>query len=329
MRHFLLSTVAPVILTACASAPALMDPQLALPADALAVSYLERGDIGAADADRIYRKRLHQICLGRDDAQHVERYDGELGPSRAFVSAEAPATARLVWNSTRVNAYYPQQGSIRGPACTGTLIAEDLILTAGHCIQVGSSGPRQTPLRLGTNGYEAIPPEDIGLLLDAEFNYQLSVAGPPRATVTFKVERVIEHTIDSTGNIGVDYALLKLAPLADGRKPRELFEPQDWDASDAAYDFSRELTVIQHPAGDFKKVHAGPKKAISENSQRRELRYASIDTLGSSSGSGVIDQHGRLIGIHVKGGCQEAVKYNSAVSLVAVRAQSAFFGQRP
>ena len=145
--------------------------------------------------------------------------------------------------------------------------------------------------------------------------------------VTFAVEKVVEHGINANGTLGADYALLKLSPLADGRKAGALFTPANWDSSDSAYDAAQELTVIQHPNGDLKKIHAGGRKAFPDAAKRQELRYASIDTLASSSGSGIIDQNGRLVGVHIFGGCQEAVKYNAGVSLVAIRDQSAHFSK--
>lgn len=278
----------------------------------------------AADALQSWY-RVFQICQGKDDSWDVEKYDGELGPKREFVLAEAPATVRLVWNAERVGTY-PYRGSVRGATCTGTLVGPDVILTAAHCIAIGRKTPRITPMKEGPQGAQAIPPEEIGTLLDAQFNYQLDgAAGTIRNPTTFKVEAVLEHGIAEDENIFVDYALLRLAPLPDGRKAGQIFPPGDWNASDAAYDAARELTLIQHPAGDLKKINAGPKRPFTGDGARRELRYASIDTLASSSGSGVIDQFGKVIGVHTHGGCQEATKYNSGVSLAAIRAQSSFF----
>ncbi len=316
-----------LLAAACASAPpAPIPPAVALAPGANA---FESGS-AAARPDASAHLRIQQICEGRNDAQDVEKYDGEFGPARAFVLAAAPATARLVWNTDRARAYAPYQGTLYGAACTGTLVDADHLLTAAHCIEIGPSPRtnRVTPLRpTSDGGYESVPPEDIATLLDAEFNYQLAPDGSRRTSVSFAVEKAVEHGINTDRTIGIDFALLKLAPLPDGRRPGDLFAHIKWSAEHDAYDAATFLTVIQHPAGDFKKIHAGPKKAFSGASQRQELRYASIDTLANSSGSGIIDQTGRLIGVHVLGGCQEAVLFNAGVSLVAVRARSSYFSQ--
>ena len=60
------------------------------------------------------------------------------------------------------------------------------------------------------------------------------------------------------------------------------------------------ICIIGHPAGQPKRIEAGPTTLISGNL----IRYGDIDTLGGNSGSGILRaSDGRLVGIHTNGGC--------------------------
>jgi V8-like Glu-specific endopeptidase len=48
------------------------------------------------------------------------------------------------------------------------------------------------------------------------------------------------------------------------------------------------------------------------------MTYTDIDTQGGSSGSGVLDVKGRVVGVHVLGGCTENGGANEAVSLHSI-----------
>ncbi|APG86816.1 hypothetical protein SAMCCGM7_pB0100 (plasmid) [Sinorhizobium americanum CCGM7] len=80
------------------------------------------------------------------------------------------------------------------------------------------------------------------------------------------------------------------------------------------------LTIIQHPQGDPKKIEAG--KLLSFDT--RDLLYSDIDTHGGSSGSGVRNSAGAVIGVHTNGGCVPDVpdSANRGVSMPAIAAVS-------
>jgi hypothetical protein len=60
------------------------------------------------------------------------------------------------------------------------------------------------------------------------------------------------------------------------------------------------ICIIGHPAGQPKRIEAGPTTSISGNL----IRYNDIDTLGGNSGSGILRaSDGKLVGIHTNGGC--------------------------
>lgn len=317
-----------------------MEPLLALPMhdaymdDATALldgahSYPESaGDVELSLIEQDLRHKILslnlflQTCGSNDDSQHVELYDGSFGPTKDFVTREQPATARLVWNVDRIKAY-PYPTNLSGAACTATLVGEDLLVTAAHCVAPRRTGSLQTPKKIGPNGAEHLKPNEVAKLLDAEFNYQLNGAtNMQRTPDSFKVLDLTEDGFDDNGRIINDYAILRIASNAGGQAAGDLYSTADWDASQSRLSSATHLTVIQHPDGDFKKVHAGALTRIAGT----EIRYNAIDTLSTSSGSGIIDQGGKLIGVHTHGGCKEYVKYNSGISLASIRNQSAFFG---
>jgi V8-like Glu-specific endopeptidase len=62
------------------------------------------------------------ICGSTNDLQHVNSYNGSLGPSITFVQN----------NKGRVGAM--ESSPTSGKFCSGTLISSNLFLTAGHCV---------------------------------------------------------------------------------------------------------------------------------------------------------------------------------------------------
>jgi len=100
--------------------------------------------------------------------------------------------------------------------------------------------------------------------------------------------------------------------------PGASFTPGKLNASDQALQRATLLTVIQHPNGNPKRIAARSKISTSGTS----ISYGDIDTLGGSSGSGVIDQTDHLIGVHTDGGCNARGEANSGVPLVAIRGVS-------
>lgn len=59
------------------------------------------------------------------------------------------------------------------------------------------------------------------------------------------------------------------------------------------------IAIFQHPAGAPKKIEAGTVGDVAGAT----VYYKDVDTLGGSSGSGIRDKNGILIGVHTSGGC--------------------------
>lgn len=211
------------------------------------------------------------ICGSTNDAQHVNHYNGALGPTVGFVQTHKTSKGALE--------------TIADPAadpkyCSGTLIAADLFLTAGHC--VGSS--------------------TIGDFV--AFNYELVAGGTTVAAQShFQVTQILEDNISS-----VDYAIVRLSG-----NPGNTFGIAAVAAGDPPVGSA--ITIIGHPEGEPKQIEAGTVGSYSGN----YMRYGNVDTLGGSSGSGVLDNAGAIVAVHTNGGCGATSGTNSGPRIARIR----------
>jgi V8-like Glu-specific endopeptidase len=211
------------------------------------------------------------ICGRTNDAQHVNSYNGTLGPSITFVQNNKGSKGAMETTPTS------------GKFCSGSLIAANLFLTAGHCVDSGTAG------------------EFISFNFERVAN---STALLPQTHV--RVAAVLE---DDLG--GVDYAILRL----DGT-PGNTFGISPVAAADPAVGAA--ITIIGHPAGQPKQIEAGTIASFSGNF----VRYSNVDTLGGNSGSGILNSAGAIIGVHTLGGCTATGGANSGPRISRIRAVS-------
>lgn len=184
------------------------------------------------------------------DVQDVESYDGTAGVSINFVNTHEQAVGYHVV-----------------PGCTGTLIAPDLFLSAGHC------------------GYS------VGDAI--RFNYQNDPNGNPRPTTDYTVTAVLEQE----DNTNWDYAIVRLDGNAGSVFGTVPIHHSDYSVGDT-------VALIQHPSRVPKVVHAGP--VVDFNSFNNNWFRHGVDTTFGSSGSGVIGDNGRLVGVHTNAGCNNS-----------------------
>jgi len=235
-----------------------------------------------------YTAIIETICGATDDSQPVEQYDGTLGVTQAFVNTHQRAVGQIQWNAN-LAAIYTNPGNVSGQRwCSGTLISNDLFLTAGHCFDQ-TGGGWQRPRVNGTTN--VISPAEIATNMHVNFNYQVDSAGNPRPVSEFAITQLIEYRLN-----GLDFAIVRLAGNPGATWGRTAVATNDANAGDM-------ICIMGHPAGVPKRIEAGPALAPSGNL----IRYDDIDTLGGNSGSGVLRaSDGRIVGVHTNGGCTAA-----------------------
>lgn len=157
-------------------------------------------------------------------------------------------------------------------SCSGTLIDDDLVLTAGHCLTSQNT----------CNSRRFV------------FNYRME-SEEERALITaddvYRCQRIL-HTVDANG---IDWAIAQLdRPVVAPRAPasvRRLDDPMPNGA---------ELTLIGFPSGIPVKIDAGG-NVVDPRGDSLDYFEATVDAFGGNSGSGVFDADGAVAGILVRG----------------------------
>jgi hypothetical protein len=239
--------------------------------------------IGAAGFGTHRRAVSASVC-GFDDSQDVALYRGDLGVSKEFVDANQSPVGNLRWN-TDLPKRYENPGNVNARRwCSGTLVSDDLFLTAGFCLETRPVA-WEVPRIDGTE--QPISRTEIATNMHVDFNYQIDPQGNDPEPVSFPVLELVE---DQLGDL--PYVILRL----DG-SPGQSFgaarvgtdDPSDGDT----------LCVIGHPLGLPKRVATGQALGV------QDFRlFHDVDTEGGSGGSGLLTSpEGVLVGMHTNGGC--------------------------
>ena len=141
------------------------------------------------------------------------------------------------------------------------------------------------------------------------FNYEKDRNGQSKREDRFEIQEVVEE------NIGVDVAILRPKGRPGGLygyTPIRSTVPKG----------NSDVVIIQHPKGQSKQVDSG--RVVGDS--RTYLRYV-VDTLGGSSGAGVLNNQGYLVGIHTNGGCSSFGGANRGVSVLAASSRSSTIKQ--
>ena len=251
-----------------------------------------------------YARLLESICGISDDSQPVEQYDGTLGVTRAFVDAHQAPAAQVQWNDDLAT-HYTNPGNVNGVRWgSGTMISPDLFLTCGHLFDQAGGGWTR-PMVNGTS--TVISPQEIATRMHLNFNYQVDASGTLRTETRFPITHLVEFRLG-----GIDMAICRI-----GGAPGNTFGFTPVATADVAV--GAMLAIIGHPAGQPKRVEAGPATALTAG----RLSYNDIDTLGGNSGSGIIGPAGTVVGVHTNGGCNpQGTGSNFGVPIMTIRAVS-------
>jgi hypothetical protein len=214
----------------------------------------------------------------------VALYRGDLGVSKEFVDAHQGPVGSLRWNAD-LPKRYQDPGNVNARRwCTGTLVGDDLFLTAGFCLETRPVA-WEVPKIDGTSN--PISRAEIATNMHVDFNYQLDPLGNDPEPISIPVIELVE---DQLGDL--PYVILRV----DG-SPGQSFGTARVGTDDPA--LGDRLCVIDHPEGLPKRVATG---------QALELQdfrlFHDVDTRGGSGGSGILaSTEGALVGIHTNGGC--------------------------
>lgn len=156
--------------------------------------------------------------------------------------------------------------------CTGFLVEEDILITAGHCV-------------------DKIPCSDTSIVFGFHMQSPNSLAALTKNDV-FRCERVIAQTTTTQDNQNLDYAIVKLdrpTGQAGLSYPRDdLLGAQD------------SVAVIGHPSGIPLKIASSA--IVLSNEAEEPFFVTNLDTFGSNSGSPVINMDTYQVeGILVRG----------------------------
>ncbi|PCI36901.1 MAG: peptidase [Elusimicrobia bacterium] len=159
-----------------------------------------------------------------------------------------------------------------GAFCSGSLVGEDLIMTAGHCVRSQSScETTKFVFGFGIKNEEAGTPGSV-----------------PSADV-YSCKELLGSTVQGGGP---DWALIRLDRKVVGHAPLKI-------TRDGVPAKGTPLVVIGHPAGLPTKIAGG---AYVRDNTKTGYFIANLDTYGGNSGSAVFNGHsGQIEGILVRG----------------------------
>ncbi len=242
------------------------------------------------DASPDLRTRRAAVVYGADDRVEAHAHDradlrdvaesvGALVERAHLVFADDGTIELDVPTIGEMNELCDGEAFAEQPAlaqCSATLIADDLVLTAGHCMPDARTCRERVLVfgyRLGTDG--ALP--------------MLGVDG------VFECAEVVVTENRRRGNLNLDYAVFRLdrpaAParaIASLRLPAAPLAPGD------------PVALVGFPSGAPMKIDDGG-EVVDDRDRARDFFALTADAFSGSSGGAVFDAEGRVVGVLVRG----------------------------
>ena len=262
--------------------------------------------------------------------QEVQSFKGSQGFPKELIASAQRSTVRISFQDNEdiqgtASALFKQKRVMLRDlpewadqgVCTGTLIARNFVLTAGHCVdseyyENENASHTRMPRVLGRKE-ERLSHEELGRFLKVDFNHQifysasnaaLFEAAGPQESFSARVVEVYESDYDSlvgkawrrkSGKANkLDFAILRL----DRNELKPWVQPIG--LAKMVFDESprrrQRLAIIQHPMGGLKKVGTGSVQSFDG----KKVFYADLTTEPGSSGAGVLTTGGKLLAIHTR-----------------------------
>ncbi len=220
-----------------------------------------------------------------------ERYQITSAPLRAVATSSAALVpswnfardaATATWSAIEPDTLKDAEGLCKGQRfstqpkvgyCSATLIDDDIILTAGHCVL---TEVRCADVRVVFDfAYTSAPGTNV---------MRVAENIPDRNVYRCKQVLAAEDVWADHPRDWTDYAVVRLDRPVEGRAPVHV----DWDGR---RDAGTPLYTIGHPAGIPQKLATG---ALLETSNT--MLETDVDSFGGNSGGGVFDRDGSLLG---------------------------------
>jgi len=278
---------------------------------------LDPGSLPGKDtkADGELGTRRDSVVYGTDSRQDVNVHTDAYLRARAHQSTVALMSAgtlnttnpdNVTFNTSPLGTRYNLCSTERflddpTPAfCSGTLIDDDLVLTAGHCISAASCANTRFVFNF----------------------YRASAFGPQTVTTQdiFSCSSVVARQQAVVNGRNLDYAVVRLDRSAVPR-----FTPAPVRPENAAVTVGQGVAVIGSGSGVPYKIDSG---GAVRDARSATLDYfvASTDTFGGNSGSGVYDLSWQaVVGILVRG--ETDYVSNGSCNIVNVCSESGCRGE--
>ena len=210
-------------------------------------------------------------CLGAFGLTGTAACSDPKPPTKEICAELRASSGRIVRSQCGPTADFTPVNSYQGDLVDAQLREDAVVLINGVCtgtLIAAAAGP--VVLTAG----HCVGLSDQELLA---FNYEESPDGDPLITNGIVIEQSTEP----------DYALIQLDKLPTSTPTPLTSRPTD------------QLAVIQHPRGRPKAIAEGTLAGACND----QVYYDDLDTLVGSSGAGVLNHQGYLLGVHSDGDC--------------------------